>query len=120
VEDNALQKRLFKFAVDVIKLLRNLRNSTDLNPIKFQLTKSSGSSGANYEEAQAAESRIDFGHKINISLKEMRESNFWLRMLQAIFPDNAEITRLVNESGELKLILGSIRSKIRSVQKDEC
>lgn len=120
MEDNELQKRLFKFAVDVIKMLRNLRNSSDLNSIKFQLTKSSGSSGANYEEAQAAESRIDFGHKINISLKEMRESNFWLRMLQAIYPGNQEITRLVKESLELKLILGSIRSKIRSVHKNEC
>ena len=118
MEDNDLQKRLFKFAVDVIKMLRNLRNSTDLNPIKFQLTKSSGSSGANYEEAQAAESRIDFGHKINISLKEMRESNFWLRMLHDILPGNEEIERLVNESSELKLILGSIRSKVRLEQKD--
>jgi len=120
VEENDLQKRLFNFAVDVIKVLRNLRNSADLNSIKFQLTKSSGSSGANYEEAQAAESRIDFGHKVNISLKEMRESNYWLRLLQAIIPENVEIIRLVNESGELKLILGSIRAKIRSVQKDEC
>jgi len=101
-------------------MLRNLRNSSDLNSIKFQLTKSSGSSGANYEEAQAAESRIDFGHKVNISLKEMRESNYWLRLLQAVFPSNLEITRLVNESGELKLILGSIRAKVRLEQKDEC
>lgn len=120
MEDNELQKRLFKFAVDVIKMLRDLRNSADLNSIKFQLTKSSGSAGANYEEAQAAESRIDFGHKVNISLKEMRESNYWLRLLQAIFPANNEITRLVNESNELKLILGSIRSKVRSIPKDEC
>ncbi len=113
MDDNDLQRRLFKFAVDTIKLLKHLGDSNDLKSVKFQLIKSSSSSGANYEEAQAAESRIDFGHKVNISLKEMRESNYWLRLLQDIYPENNEIRRLVEESGELKLILGSIRLKVR-------
>lgn len=119
VQDNELQKRLFKFAVDVIRILRKLGDSSDLRSVKFQLTKSAGSSGANYEEAQAAESRIDFGHKVNISLKEMRESNYWLRLLAAIYPENIELKLLVNESRELKLILGSIRAKLRAVRKDK-
>ena len=51
---NELQERLFKFAVDVLRLLKSLKGGTDLNIISYQLGKSSTSSGANYEEAQAA------------------------------------------------------------------
>ena len=84
---NDLSKRLFKFAVDVIKMLRTLKGGNEIKIISNQLGKSSTSSGANYEESQAAVSRADFGNKIGISLKEMRESNYWLRILkELLFP----------------------------------
>jgi four helix bundle protein len=80
-----------------------------MNVIKFQLTKSATSCGANYEEAQAACSRADFLNKVRISLKEMRESNYWLRILSDLeLKNNKEIQSLVNESVELKNILGTI------------
>jgi four helix bundle protein len=85
MDENELQKRLFKFAVDVIKLLRSLEGGSDLKIISNQLGKSATSSGANYEEAQAAVSRADFGYKVGISLKEMRESNYLLS-LTILFP----------------------------------
>jgi four helix bundle protein len=75
MEENELSKRLFRFAVDVIKMLRTLEGGNDIKIINNQLGKSSSSSGANYEEAQAAVSRADFGNKVGISLKEKRESN---------------------------------------------
>lgn len=76
------------------------------------MTKSATSSGANYEEAQAASSRADFKNKINISLKEIRESNYWLKIFKALgIGDNETGKYLVNESDELKKILGSISSK---------
>jgi|ERR1035437_4574386 four helix bundle protein len=112
MDDNELQKRLFKFAVDVLKLLRRLTGGIDLKIISYQLGKSATSSGANYEEAQAAVSRSDFGFKVNISLKEMRESNYWLRILHEQYTDDAEIKRLKIESFELKCILGSITKKV--------
>ena len=62
MDENDLQKRLFKFAVDVLKLLRRLKGG-------YQLGRAATSSGANYEEAQAAVSRTDFGYKVSISLK---------------------------------------------------
>jgi four helix bundle protein len=114
MEGNDLQERLFRFAVDVIKMLRTLKGGSDLNIITFQLGKSSTSSGANYDEAQAAVSRADFSYKVAISLKEMRESNYWLRILKELYPDNIEIVRLVKESIELKNILGSINLKVSS------
>jgi four helix bundle protein len=115
--ENELQERLFRFAVDVIKMLRTLVGGYDLKIISNQLGKSATSSGANYEEAQAAVSRADFGFKVNISLKEMRESNYWLRILQEIYTSNNEIIRLTKESQELKKILGSISFKVAPREK---
>jgi four helix bundle protein len=110
--ENELQERLFRFAVDVIKMLRSLEGGNDLKIISNQLGKASTSAGANYEEAQAAVSRADFGYKVGISLKEMRESNYWLRILKELYPKNSEIIRLVTESSELKNILGKISFKV--------
>lgn len=64
--------------------------SSELNVIKYQLTKSATSIGANYEEAQAGSSKLDFTNKVRISLREMRESNYWLRILKGI---NEETTQ---------------------------
>lgn len=112
MDENNLSNRLFRFSVDVIKMLRNIRGGDDLRIIKLQLGKASTSSGANYEEAQGAVSRSDFGNKIGISLKEMRESNYWLRILEELYPVNEEVTRLKKESYELKNILGTISHKV--------
>ena len=115
--ENDLSQRLFVFAVNVIKFLRKLDNSPEIKIIKYQLTKSSTSSGANYEESQAASSRADFFNKIKISLREMRESNYWLRIIKAAntcpVELNDKLDELINESKELKNILGSISSKFR-------
>lgn len=110
--DKDLGKRLFDFAISVIKYLRKLDKSKDIDVISYQLIKASTSSGANYEEAQSASSKADFKNKINISLREMRESNYWLRLLQMLYENNNEINFLVQESEELKKILGSISAKI--------
>lgn len=112
MEENDLQKRLFKFAVDVIKLLRTLHGGNDLKIISNQLGKAATSSGANYEEAQGAVSRPDFANKAAISLKEVREAHYWLRILRELYSNNTEIERLVTESLELKNIIGAICVKV--------
>jgi four helix bundle protein len=117
MDENDLSKRLFKFAVDVIKMLRSLEGGNDLKIISNQLGKAATSSGANYEEAQAGVSRADFGYKVAISLKEMRESNYWLRILKELYPSNNEVIRLTTESYELKNILGSISHKVTPREK---
>lgn len=111
--ENDLQKRIFDFVVDVILFLRTLPDTQELKIIKNQLIKSSSSTGANYEEAQAGSSKADFIYKTEISLKEMRESNYWLRLIKTISIDldKEKLNYLINESAELKLILGSIVSK---------
>jgi len=112
MDENELSKRLFRFSVDVIKILRTLDGGNDLKIISNQLSKSATSAGANYGESQGAVSRADFGIKIGISLKEMRESNYWLRILKELYTSNKEIIRLTTESFELKNILGSISYKV--------
>lgn len=111
---NDLCDRLFDFSVNVLNLLKKLDKSETSKLFRYQLGKSSTSSGANYEESQAGVSRADFMNKVRISLKEMRESNYWLRLIDATNEDsniNSEIEKLVLESGELKKILGSIVNK---------
>lgn len=109
--DKDLGKRTFEFAVNTIKYCRELDISRGNDVISYQLVKASTSSGANYEEAQSASSRADFKHKIDISLREMRESNYWLRILEALNYKDKQLKVLINESEELKKILGSIASK---------
>lgn len=98
--ENELQKRLFEFIVRVIKFLRTLPNNQETQIIKNQLIKSSSSTGANYEESQAASSKADFIYKVEIALKEMRESNYWLRLIRSISYNEEirELEYLINES----------------------
>ena len=112
MDENDLSKRLFRFAVDVIKMLRRINGGSDIKIISYQLGKAATSSGANYEEAQGAVSKADFGNKVGISLKEMRESNYWLRILKELFPSDEVIKRLTSESFELKKILATINLKV--------
>lgn len=77
-----------------------------------QLLKSGTSVGANYEEAQAGQSRADFISKTSVSLKEARETNYWLRLLMAseIVPVTM-LSGLLEESEEITKIFGSIVSR---------
>jgi four helix bundle protein len=73
--------RLMAFAVDVFALARPLSRVPEGRYVGGQLMRASASAGANYEEACGAESRADFVHKLQIVLKELREANYWLRLL---------------------------------------
>lgn len=109
-----LNDRLFNFAVTVLKFLPKLPQTPEFKIIRYQLAKSSTSSGANYEEAQAGSSKPDFNNKVRIALREMRESNYWFRVIKAILTDiksTEQINFLITESDELKKILGSIVTK---------
>ena len=112
---NDLCERLFEFAVRVIEFLKTLPYTPENKIIRSQLTKSSASSGANYEESQGGPSRDDFTNKVRISLPEMRESNYWLRIIKRTVTEvnMSELDYLIKESAELKKILGSIVQKSR-------
>ena len=107
-----LLKRTFEFGVKCLVFLESLPKTKVNAVITFQLAKASTSMGSNYEEAQAAESTKDFIHKIAIVLKESRESNYWLRVLDAILKKdykNSELDFLLKESFDFKKIFTSIK-----------
>lgn len=109
MKDNDLLQRFFDFAVRVIKL----SNTTEMKVVKNQLIRAVTSIGANYEEAQAGSSKSDFINKVNISLKEARETNYWLRLIKEVENTNLEIEEIIQESKEIKNILGAIVKKAR-------
>ena len=106
-----INKRTFDFALRIIKLCQFLNKNyvMENNILAKQLLRSGTSIGANVEEAQAGQSRSDFIHKMAIALKEARETNYWLRLLEAseILPKE-KLAELIKESDEIKKILGSI------------
>lgn len=113
MKPNDLLDRTFNFGVDVLKLIRTLPKDPEYALIRYQLGKSATSVGANYEESQAGSSKADFKNKVRISLKEARESNYWLRIIIALREtENTELTRLTQESKEMKNILAAIINKM--------
>ncbi len=110
---NDLCERLLQFAVDVIIYLRTVKNTVETIDTKRQLIKASTSSGANYEESQGSPTKPDVKTKIGISLKEMREANYFLRIYNRLkLGDIDKSTYLAKESLELKRILASILNKL--------
>jgi len=108
-----IRERAFAFAVRIIKLCKFLEQHSDVSKsVIDQLLDAGTSVGANLEEAVAGQSKADFIHKNSISLKEARESNFWLRLILATssFDRNVlkGIEELETESGELTKIIGKI------------
>lgn len=108
---NNLQERLFSFAVTTIRLVRILPKGKEYDVISWQILKSTSSGGANYSEAQGAVSRADFANKIGIALKEIKESNYWIKLIIATTENSEDWRKLETESSELAKILGSICSK---------
>ncbi|MBI3559381.1 four helix bundle protein [Candidatus Gottesmanbacteria bacterium] len=109
-----LLERIEKFVADCVALANRLPFTVSNKQILPQFIDSSSSVGANYHEACEAESARDFVHKIKISKKECRESNYWLRMLsKSNTIDLEEITKLEKESEELSRIFSAIVSKFK-------
>jgi four helix bundle protein len=105
-----ITERTFAFAVRIVKLCQSLdSHPTVSRPLVRQLIRSGTSVGANVEESQAAQSRADFVHKLEIALKELRETRYWLRLLVAtnILPEQ-RLTGLISESEEILRVIGKI------------
>jgi len=77
-----LQDRLVAYAVRIIKLSETLPETKAGKHVYSQILKSGTSPAANYGEAQSAESKADFVHKLKISLKELRETEIWLKIIE--------------------------------------
>jgi|SRR3990167_1022167 len=108
-----LEERTARFGEDVIKFCQRISKSTIVNPLIEQLIKAATSVGANYCEADDAESKKDFKHKIGICKKEARESKHFLRMFAVAVPSVKDESQLLwREAKELNLIFNAIYRKI--------
>jgi len=105
--------RTFDFGIAIIELVRQLPRETASYVLGRQLLRAGTSIAANVEEAQAGVSRADFSNKIGIALKEARETNLWLRFInKAEVVNSSRIQPLIDESEQIKKILGSICKKV--------
>jgi four helix bundle protein len=98
-----LEDRLIDFAVAIINIIEALPNTRAANHIAGQLVRSGTSPAPNYGEAQSAESRKDFIHKMKIALKELRETQVWLRIIlrKSLIKPLAKVESGLSECQEL-------------------
>ena len=107
-----LEERTAKFGENIIKFVKKIPKKTETLPLISQLVRAGTSVGANYCEADDAESKKDFIHKIRICKKESRETKHWLRMIVVAVPELKEEARVLwQEAQELNLIFASISKR---------
>lgn len=109
-----LEERTAKFGEAVIAFCKKVPRGPVNDPLIIQLVKAGTSVGANYCEADNAESKKDFRHKIGICKKESRESKHFIRMLAVAVPELKEVAKpLWIEAKELNLIFNTIYIKVK-------
>lgn len=102
-----LSDRLWNFAARIGKVVEALPDKRLGRHVAGQLVRCGTSAPPNYDESCAAESRADFVHKVNIALKELRETRGWLRfIIKAELLPAAKILDLLDECEQLGCILG--------------
>ena len=118
---NDMAERFLSFVVNIMKVENQLCKTYSGRHIYGQLFRSGTSSGANFEEARSGESRADFIHKMQIVLKELRESHYWIKLIISalLIPSQEDnLKSVLFESQELKNITAkavvTAKSKIGS------
>ena len=104
-----------KFSVSVLKMIMKIKKDDVGKHISNQLMRSATSSGANYEEACGAQSKADFTHKMQIVLKELKESIYWLKLLKKAELINLDLLDInLNEAEELSNIIAKSIITVKS------
>jgi four helix bundle protein len=108
-----IRERAFQFAVRIVKLCQYLEKNTAVSRLLLDQLMDAGTSvGANLEEATAGQSPKDFIHKNSISLKEARESRYWLRLLLASYELEKGVRDGIGELEDEALEIAKIIAKI--------
>ncbi len=110
-----LEERTSKLGINIILFCKKVRQGVITSPLINQLVRSGTSVGANYAEADDAQTSKDFNYKICICKKESRETMHFLKMIAIAAPEmNNEAMILWQEAKELNLIFNAIHNKLRS------
>lgn len=106
-----LVERTTSFAKEILVFLKTLKQDAISAPLITQIVRSSTSIGANYCEADGAESKKDFQHKIALCKKEAKETKYWIEILSTIYPhEKVRLRYFWKEVHELILIFSKIIS----------
>lgn len=109
-----LEERTYKYAKDVIAFINACPKTIVNSELVRQLIRSSGSVEANYIEAREALSKKDFSMRVKICRKEVKESLYWLKLLEVTAESMDEKRKsLIAESTELLKIFASIVQKVK-------
>ena len=109
-----LKDRTKKFGLAIIYFCKLIPQDLISKPVISQLIRSGTSVGANYFEADNAESRKDYRHKVAIARKEAQETIYWLELVTEMFPSiKLKSEAVLKESIEINLILSSILKNFR-------
>lgn len=109
MDNCTVSEKSFQFAIRIVKLYRYLVNYNREFVLTKQLLRSGTSIGANVAEAQQAQSRADFISKLSIALKEVSESDYWLRLLHATgYLESKEFKSISADCAELGKMLTAI------------
>jgi four helix bundle protein len=109
-----LEERTAIFGEEIIKFSKCISKNEVTRPLIGQIVRSGTSVGANYMEADGAESRKDFIHKLGICKKESKETKHWLRMVAIADPSLSDKSReLWRECQELTLIFSAIITRTK-------
>ena len=114
-----IQERLIKYASRIIKVCSSLPKTDVGRHVSLQLLRCGTAPAAHYAEARGAESASDFIHKLKIAVKEMNESEVWLRIIvDSKMLTLAQLSDLVGESNQLQRILsasiGTVRKSVNN------
>lgn len=109
-----LEERTFKYAKDIFSFINNCPKTIINSEVERQLIRSSGSVGANYIEAREALSKKDFALRVKICRKEVKESIYWLKLIELkdkVTENKRQL--LITESTELLKIFANIVEKVK-------
>ena len=113
--DNIIVSKSFSFAIRIVKLYKYLCDEKKEYVLSKRLLRSGTSIGTNINEAQEAQSKNDFISKLSISLKEARESKYWIELLKETdFLTIKEADSLLENLTEILKLLTSIIKTTRT------
>jgi len=116
MDKKELEERTKRFALRIIRFVASLPVGRIGDVVGYQLLKAGTSIGANYREANRAQSRKDFIHKIAIVEKESSESHYWLELVnESDLGELAERKWLLGEAGELLAIFTAVGKSTKGV-----
>ncbi len=111
MKENPLKNKSYLFALEIVKLCRELSKINKEYVLINQLLKAGTSIGANIREAEFAQSKADFISKMSIALKEAAETEYWIMLLRdASYINNDTALKLLNQNTEiLKMLISTVK-----------